>query len=86
MQNRPQAIHRIRVFAFPEQTVMQPIAWTLAAVVALTLAIGATPGAAAEDMVSQYTSADVKKCRKLGSTKIDGSEYGAAWACKGLAG
>src|SRR5262245_2221165 len=44
------------------------------------------PVKAAEDFASQYTSADLKKCRKLDSTKVGGSEYGATWACPGAAG
>jgi hypothetical protein len=44
------------------------------------------PAARAEEFVSQYTSADVKKCRKLGTIKIEGSPYGASWACQGPAG
>ena len=41
---------------------------------------------AAEEFSSQYTSANVKKCRKLGSVKVGGSDYGASWACGGAAG
>ena len=53
----------------------------------LGVALGAWSGAAqAEEFVSQYTSADVKKCRKFESIKIEGSEHAAAWVCKGLAG
>jgi hypothetical protein len=53
----------------------------------LGLALGAWSGAAqAEEFVSQYTAADVKKCRKFESIKIEGSEHAAAWVCKGLAG
>jgi hypothetical protein len=49
-------------------------------------AAAAVPAAAAEDFVSQYTSADVKKCRKVGSVKVGRDEYGASWACPGAAG
>jgi hypothetical protein len=49
-------------------------------------ASAAGPQAAAQDFSSQYTSADVKKCRKLGTTKVGDSEYGASWACPGAAG
>src|SRR5262249_37920208 len=51
----------------------------------LATACGA-PLAAAEDLASHYTSAELKKCRKLGSTKVGGSDYGAVWACPGAAG
>jgi hypothetical protein len=53
----------------------------------LGLALGAFAGdAQAEEFVSQYTSADVKKCRKFESVKIEGSEHAASWVCKGLGG
>jgi hypothetical protein len=54
----------------------------------IALALGAFAGdAQAEELVSQYTSADVKKCRKFHSVKIDAeTEHAAAWVCKGLAG
>jgi hypothetical protein len=57
-------------------------------IAALGLALGALAGdAQAEEFVSQYTSADVKKCRKFHSVKIDAeTEHAAAWVCKGLAG
>jgi hypothetical protein len=53
----------------------------------LGLALGALAGdAQAEEFVSQYSSADVKKCRKFESVKIEGSEHAASWVCKGLGG
>ena len=56
-------------------------------IASIALALGAFAGdAQAEEFVSQYTSADVKKCRKFESVKIEGSEHAAAWVCKGLAG
>jgi hypothetical protein len=42
--------------------------------------------AAAQDVVSRYTSADVGKCRKFERLQVADTEYAAAWACKGLAG
>jgi hypothetical protein len=60
----------------------------LAALAILTATIwpGAATPAAAEEIVSQYTSADLKKCRKFGVVKIEDSEHAASWECKGLAG
>jgi hypothetical protein len=56
-------------------------------VVTIALALGPFARAAqAEEFVSQYTSADVKKCRKFESIKIEGSEHAASWVCKGLGG
>jgi len=53
----------------------------------IALALGAFAGdAQAEEVVSQYTTADVKKCRKFESVKIEGSEHAASWVCKGLGG
>jgi len=60
--------------------------WT-AMVVAGALVTTWAGAAAAEEYSSKYTSADVKKCRKVGTIKIDdGSEFGASWACRGAAG
>jgi hypothetical protein len=42
--------------------------------------------AAAQEFISQYTSADTRKCRKVERVKVDDTEYAAAWACKALAG
>src|SRR5262245_66529765 len=43
--------------------------------------------AVAEEFSSQYTSTNVKKCRKVGTIKVDDdSEFGASWACRGVAG
>ena len=42
--------------------------------------------AQAAEFTSQYTSADLKKCRKIGSTKVGDSELGTAWSCPGVAG
>jgi hypothetical protein len=52
----------------------------------LLAAPGTTSPAAAEDFSSQYSSADVKKCRKLATTRVGGSDIGASWACAGVAG
>jgi len=41
---------------------------------------------AAENFVSQYTSADVTKCRKFERVQVADTEYAAGWVCKGLAG
>lgn len=59
---------------------------SLAGLLTAILWLGATQPAGAEEMVSQYTSADLKTCRKLGVIKVDDSEYGASWACKGASG
>jgi hypothetical protein len=42
--------------------------------------------AQADEFVSQYTSADTRKCRKFERVQVADTEYAAAWACKGLAG
>ncbi|MFL6802822.1 MAG: hypothetical protein ACJ8FM_02460 [Xanthobacteraceae bacterium] len=42
--------------------------------------------AAAQEFISQYTSADTRKCRKVERVKVGDTEYAAAWACKALAG
>jgi len=41
---------------------------------------------AAEAFVSQYTSADTRKCRKFEHVQVAHTEYAAGWACKGVAG
>jgi hypothetical protein len=67
-----------------------PGRWVLYAVI--LAAAGGASHAAAQDFssqygfFSQYTSADVKKCRKLATTRVGGSEIGASWACPGAAG
>ncbi|MFL5047612.1 MAG: hypothetical protein ACJ8EA_22495, partial [Xanthobacteraceae bacterium] len=42
--------------------------------------------AAAQEFISQCTSADTRKCRKVERVKVGDTEYAAAWACKALAG
>jgi hypothetical protein len=54
------------------------------ACVAILLGVIATQ-AAAQEFVSQYTSADTRKCRKVERVKVGDTEYAAVWACKGLA-
>src|SRR5215510_6872897 len=54
------------------------------ACLAALLGLIATQGAA-QEIVSQYTSADTRKCRKVERVKVDDTEYAAVWACKGLA-
>jgi hypothetical protein len=62
----------------------------LVALVALTaLAVGSLApnvAGAGEEFSSQYTSADVKKCRKFDTVNVDDSEFGASWVCRGLSG
>jgi hypothetical protein len=55
----------------------------VAGVLAATLARTAQ---ASEAFVSDYTSADTRKCRKFERVQVADTEYAAGWACKGLAG
>jgi hypothetical protein len=55
------------------------------ACVAALLGVIATQ-AAAQEVASQYTSADTRKCRKFERVQVADTEYAAGWACKGLAG
>jgi hypothetical protein len=56
----------------------------LAALISLSLA----PPAAAAEIVSQYTSADIdtKTCKKIAGEEIDGSELYSTYSCRGVAG
>ena len=58
----------------------------LLAVLALAVALLASAAATAEEFSSQYTSADVKKCRKFDRLVVAGDEIAASWACPGVAG
>src|SRR5262249_37630837 len=58
----------------------------LAAAAGFAIAAARFAPVAAAEFTSQYTSADLDKCRKLGSTKVGDSELGAAWSCPGAAG
>jgi hypothetical protein len=52
-----------------------------------TVCLGTPQPAVAEDIVSQYTSADLDQCRKFDVIQIDEeTEHGASWECKGVAG
>jgi hypothetical protein len=42
--------------------------------------------ALAEEIASQHSAADVEKCRKFESVRVDQSEPFAAWVCSGVAG
>jgi len=62
------------------------IEW-IAACCFAALAAACSGAANAEEFTSAYTSANVKKCKKLGSIKAnDDDEFGASWACRGAAG
>src|SRR5262249_13087664 len=58
----------------------------LLAVLTLAVALLASAAATAEEFSSQYTSADVKKCRKFDRVVVAGDEIAASWACPGVAG
>lgn len=50
------------------------------------IAIAATSSASAQANVSQYTSVAAKTCTKFDISKVEDSELGASFACKGLPG
>ena len=53
--------------------------------IAALLVLFALP-ARAEEIANQVISADVEKCRKFDSVRVDDSEPYAAWICSGVAG
>jgi hypothetical protein len=53
---------------------------------ALTILLGATSFAAADNIGSVYTSTADKDCRKVSNLKIDGDDYAAERTCRGPAG
>jgi hypothetical protein len=54
-------------------------------IAAALLACLALP-AMAEELASQVSSANLEKCRKFNSIRVDDSEPYAAWVCRGVAG
>ncbi len=48
--------------------------------------LAATSTATAQQNASLYTSVAAKNCKKIESVKVEGSEFGATFACRGLPG